>query len=149
MPGQRQNSRASRERSRSRHQANARPTNEQATRSIEGGVVARGLVGQALFIPSPCEGLPVRLCNGEIVSDRKEMSYHLERRVVMLRFIVRAFAILAAVLPLGRGASCNAAGGSVAIPNPSVDAPLAPSKRPSWLAVVSGASKPCSNTSRA
>ena len=46
----------------------------------------------------------------------------------MLRFIVRAFAILAAVLPLGRGASCNAAGGAVAIPNPSVDAPLAPTK---------------------
>jgi len=46
----------------------------------------------------------------------------------MLRFVVRAFAILAAVLPLGRGASCNAAGGSVAIPNPSVDAPLAPTK---------------------
>jgi peptide-methionine (S)-S-oxide reductase len=46
----------------------------------------------------------------------------------MLRFVVRAFAILAAVLPLGRGASCNAAGGSVAIPNPSVDASLAPAK---------------------
>ena len=46
----------------------------------------------------------------------------------MLRFIVRAFAILAAVVPLGRGATCNAAGGSVAIPSPSVDAPLAPTK---------------------
>ncbi len=46
----------------------------------------------------------------------------------MLRFLVRTFAILAAVLPLGRGATCNAAGAPVAIPNPSVDAPLAPTK---------------------
>ena len=46
----------------------------------------------------------------------------------MLRFVVRAFAILAAVVPLGRGATCNAAGSSVAIPSPSVDAPLAPTK---------------------
>src|SRR5258708_31591915 len=46
----------------------------------------------------------------------------------MLRFVIRGFAILAAALPLGSGASCNAAGGSVAIPNPSVDARLAPTK---------------------
>ena len=46
----------------------------------------------------------------------------------MLRFFVRTFAILAAVLPLGRGATCNAAGAPVAIPNPTVDAPLAPTK---------------------
>jgi len=46
----------------------------------------------------------------------------------MLRFLVRTFAILAAVLPLGRGATCNAAGAPVVIPNPSVDAPLAPAK---------------------
>jgi peptide-methionine (S)-S-oxide reductase len=46
----------------------------------------------------------------------------------MLRFFFRTFAILAAVLPLGRGATCNAAGATVAIPNPSVDAPLAPTK---------------------
>src|SRR4029077_13044617 len=46
----------------------------------------------------------------------------------MLRFFVRMFAILAAVLPLGRGATCNAAGAPVAIPNPTVDAPLAPTK---------------------
>jgi peptide-methionine (S)-S-oxide reductase len=46
----------------------------------------------------------------------------------MLRFFFRTFAILAAVLPLGRGATCSAAGATVAIPNPSVDAPLAPTK---------------------
>jgi peptide-methionine (S)-S-oxide reductase len=46
----------------------------------------------------------------------------------VLRLIVRTFAILAAVLPLGKGATCNAAGTSVAIPNPSVDAPLAHTK---------------------
>src|SRR5713226_4783610 len=46
----------------------------------------------------------------------------------MLRFLVRTFAILAAVLPLGRGATCNAASAPVAIPNPSMDAPLAPTK---------------------
>ena len=46
----------------------------------------------------------------------------------MLRLIFRTFAILAAVLPLGKGATCNAAGASVAIPNPTVDAPLAPTK---------------------
>src|SRR3982074_1046565 len=56
----------------------------------------------------------------------------------MLRFVIRAFAILAAVLPLGRGASCNAAGGSRAIPNPSVDAPLAPSKKGQQTAVLAG-----------
>src|SRR4030088_2764312 len=56
----------------------------------------------------------------------------------MLRFVIRAFAILAAVLPLGRGASCNAAGGSVAIPNPSVDAPRAPSKKGQQTAVLAG-----------
>jgi peptide-methionine (S)-S-oxide reductase len=46
----------------------------------------------------------------------------------VLRLIFRTFAILAAVLPLGKGATCNAAGTSVAIPNPTVDAPLAPTK---------------------
>src|SRR5882757_4619735 len=56
----------------------------------------------------------------------------------MLRFVIRAFAILAAVLPLGRGASCNAAGGSVAIPNPSVDAPLAPTKGQQTAVVAGG-----------
>jgi peptide-methionine (S)-S-oxide reductase len=56
----------------------------------------------------------------------------------MLRFLVRAFAILAAVLPLGRGATCNAAGASVAIPNPSVDAPLAPTKSQQTAVVAGG-----------
>jgi peptide-methionine (S)-S-oxide reductase len=46
----------------------------------------------------------------------------------MLRFLVRIFAICAAVLPLGRGATCNAGGPAVAIPKPSVDAPLASTK---------------------
>ena len=46
----------------------------------------------------------------------------------MLRLIFRTFTILAAVLPLGKGATCNAAGVPVAIPNPAVDAPLAPTK---------------------
>jgi peptide-methionine (S)-S-oxide reductase len=46
----------------------------------------------------------------------------------MFRFLVRSFAILAAVLPLGRGATCNAAGAAVALPNPAVDAPLATTK---------------------
>jgi len=46
----------------------------------------------------------------------------------VLRFIFRGFAILAAVLPLGKGAACSTGGASVAIPNPSVDAPLAPAK---------------------
>ena len=46
----------------------------------------------------------------------------------MLRLIFRTFAILAAVFPLGKGATCNAAGASIAIPSPTVDAPLAPTK---------------------
>jgi peptide-methionine (S)-S-oxide reductase len=46
----------------------------------------------------------------------------------MFRILVRSFAILAAVLPLGRGVTCNAAGPAVALPNPSVDAPLATTK---------------------
>jgi peptide-methionine (S)-S-oxide reductase len=104
-----------------------------------GHIAPVDLVGQALFIPSPCEGLPVHFCRGEIVSDRKEyLYYRFERRVVMLRFVVRAFAILAAVLPLGRGASCNAAGGSVTIPNPSVDAPLAPTKSQQTAVLAGG-----------
>jgi len=56
----------------------------------------------------------------------------------MLRFLVRVFAILAAVLPLGRGATCNAAGTSVAIPNPSVDAPLAPTKSQQTAVLAGG-----------
>src|SRR6266853_1624352 len=33
-------------------------------------------VGQGLFIPSPCEGLPVQVCCGEIKPDRQEcLSY--------------------------------------------------------------------------
>lgn len=55
----------------------------------------------------------------------------------MFRFLVRSFAILAAVLPLGRGAACNAAGATVAIPSPTVDAPLAPA-RGQQTAVVAG-----------
>ena len=35
-------------------------------------VVAGVLVGQALFIPSPCEGLPVQVCGAEIALDRQE-----------------------------------------------------------------------------
>jgi peptide-methionine (S)-S-oxide reductase len=46
----------------------------------------------------------------------------------MFRFLVRSFAILAAVLPLGRGTTCDAAGTTVAIPSPTLDAPLAPAK---------------------
>lgn len=46
----------------------------------------------------------------------------------MFRILVRSFAILAAVLPFGRGASCNAAGSTVALPNPSVDDSLAATK---------------------
>jgi peptide-methionine (S)-S-oxide reductase len=56
----------------------------------------------------------------------------------MFRFLVRSFAILAAVLPLGRGATCNAAGGTVAIPNPSVDAPLAATKGQQTAVVAGG-----------
>ena len=56
----------------------------------------------------------------------------------MLRLIVRTFAILAAVLPLGRGATCNAAGTSVAIPNPSVDAPLATTKSQQTAVLAGG-----------
>jgi hypothetical protein len=34
------------------------------------------LVGQALFIPSPCEGLPVQVCGGDIAQDSQEcLSY--------------------------------------------------------------------------
>jgi peptide-methionine (S)-S-oxide reductase len=47
----------------------------------------------------------------------------------LLRLIFRSLAVLAAAtLPFGRGASCNSRGTSVAIPNPSVDAPLASAK---------------------
>ena len=56
----------------------------------------------------------------------------------MFRFLVRTFAILAAVLPLGRGATCNAAGASVAIPNPSLDVPLAPTKGQQTAVIAGG-----------
>ena len=56
----------------------------------------------------------------------------------MFRFLVRTFAILAAVLPLGRGATCNAAGTSVAIPNPSLDVPLAPTKGQQTAVIAGG-----------
>jgi peptide-methionine (S)-S-oxide reductase len=56
----------------------------------------------------------------------------------MFRFLVRSFAILAAVLPLGRGASCNAAGAPVTIPNPTVDAPLVPEKGRQTAVVAGG-----------
>jgi len=57
-----------------------RPVHQDVARSQLGEWVtllaARGLVGQALFIPSPCEGLPVLLGCGEIVPDRQEcLSY--------------------------------------------------------------------------
>jgi len=39
-------------------------------------VVAGVVVGQALFIPSPCEGLPVQVCRAEITLDSQEwLSY--------------------------------------------------------------------------
>lgn len=57
----------------------------------------------------------------------------------MLQLIFRAFAVLAAAaLPLGKGAACNAPGTSVAIPNPSVDAPLASTKSQQTAVVAGG-----------
>jgi peptide-methionine (S)-S-oxide reductase len=56
----------------------------------------------------------------------------------MLRLFFRTFAILAAVLPLGRGATCNVAGAPVAIPNPTVDAPLAPTKSQQTAVLAGG-----------
>ena len=56
----------------------------------------------------------------------------------MFRFLVRTFAILAAVLPLGRGATCNAAGTSVAIANPSLDVPLASTKGQQTAVIAGG-----------
>jgi hypothetical protein len=39
-------------------------------------VVAGVLVGQALFIPSPCEGLPVQVCGAQTALDIEEwLSY--------------------------------------------------------------------------
>ena len=35
-------------------------------------LAATFFVGQALFIPSPCEGLPVHLCRGEFVLESRE-----------------------------------------------------------------------------
>jgi peptide-methionine (S)-S-oxide reductase len=56
----------------------------------------------------------------------------------VFRFLVRSFAILAAVLPFGSGAACNAAGASVAVPSPSVDAPLAAAKGQQTAVVAGG-----------
>src|SRR6266851_6566171 len=81
----------------------------------------RGFSRTGTLYPEPLRGAACP------VVVRRNLNRH-ERRIVMLRFLVRSFAILAAVLPLGRGATCNAAGAPVAIPNPSVDAPLAPTK---------------------
>jgi len=56
----------------------------------------------------------------------------------MFRFLVRGFAILAAVLPLGRGATCNAAGDVVSIPNPTVDTPLGTARGQETLVLAGG-----------
>lgn len=56
----------------------------------------------------------------------------------MFRLIVRSFAILAAVLPLRRGATCGVAGNAVSIPNPSVDDPLAAARGRETLVVAGG-----------
>jgi len=39
-------------------------------------LAATFFVGQALFIPSPCEGLPVHACRGHIVPDRQECLFY-------------------------------------------------------------------------
>ena len=46
----------------------------------------------------------------------------------MLRLLVRSLAVLSVLLPLGRGVTCNASSAVVAIPDPSVDNPLAAAK---------------------
>src|ERR1035437_7083019 len=56
----------------------------------------------------------------------------------MLRFLVRSFAILAAVLPLGRGATCNADSGVVSIPNPTVDTLLGTAPGQETLVLAGG-----------
>jgi peptide-methionine (S)-S-oxide reductase len=56
----------------------------------------------------------------------------------VFRFLVRGFAILAAVLPPGRGATCNAAGDVVSIPNPTVDTPLATTLGQETLVLAGG-----------
>ena len=56
----------------------------------------------------------------------------------MLRILVRGCAVLAAALPLGRGAACNAAGDVVSIPNPTVDSPLATTRGQETLVLAGG-----------
>ena len=46
----------------------------------------------------------------------------------MFRFLARSLAMLSVLLPLGRGAACNASSAAVAIPNPNVDNPLSSAK---------------------
>jgi peptide-methionine (S)-S-oxide reductase len=46
----------------------------------------------------------------------------------MFRLLVRSLAVLSVLLPLGRGVTCNASSAVVAIPDPSVDNPLAATK---------------------
>src|ERR1700680_262274 len=46
----------------------------------------------------------------------------------MFRLLARSLAVLSVLLPLGRGVTCNASSAVVAIPDPSVDNPLATTK---------------------
>jgi peptide-methionine (S)-S-oxide reductase len=46
----------------------------------------------------------------------------------MFRLLARSLAVLSVLLPLGRGVTCNASSAVVAIPDPTVDTPLAATK---------------------
>ena len=56
----------------------------------------------------------------------------------MFRLLVRSLAVLSVLLPLGRGVTCNASSAVVAIPDPSVDNPLAATKGQETVVLAGG-----------
>ena len=56
----------------------------------------------------------------------------------MFGLLVRSLAVLSVLLPFGRGETCNASSAVVAIPDPSVDNPLAATKGQETVVVAGG-----------
>lgn len=56
----------------------------------------------------------------------------------MFDFLARGLGLLAAVFPAGRGAVCNSDSGVAAVPNPTLDAPLATTKGEETAVVAGG-----------
>jgi peptide-methionine (S)-S-oxide reductase len=57
---------------------------------------------------------------------------------MIIRFLIRSFAVLAMVFPFGKGAACNTSSSVVALPDPKVDDPLAKEKGRQTAVVAGG-----------